>query len=65
MGGNEIGDEIQHKAPPNCPKNISRDLLHSSHHANAVINLRNILEKEHQQKSNYYKPDPSFRNWFW
>lgn len=48
MGSDEICNEVQHKAPPNCPKYISCDFLHSSHHANAVIDLGNILEPEYQ-----------------
>ena len=46
MRGNEVGNEIKAKTPPNCAKNVACDFLHSPHESNAVIHLGKVLEQE-------------------
>lgn len=50
MRGNEVGNEINGKTPPNGAKDITSDLLHSSHQANAVVYFWEELEQDHQKK---------------
>jgi hypothetical protein len=46
--GNEVGNEIKAKTPPNGAKDIACDFLHSSHQGNAVVDLWEELEQENQ-----------------
>ena len=46
MRGNEVGNEIKAKTPPNGAKNVACDFLHSPHESNAVIHLGEVLEQE-------------------
>ena len=46
VGSNEISYKIEAKAPPNCAKDIACYFLHSSHQANAVVDLGEKLEQE-------------------
>lgn len=65
MRGNKIGDEIKAKAPPNCAEDIACYFLHSSHQANAVINLGEELEQEDQQENRHYQLNLLFSDQFW
>lgn len=47
MRSNEISNEIETKAPPNSAKDVACDFLHSSHHADAMVNLWEKLEQKH------------------
>ena len=46
MRGYEVGNEIKAKTPPNGAKDVTCDLLHPSHQANAVVNLWEELKQE-------------------
>lgn len=46
MRGNEVGNEIKAKTPPNGAKDITCNLLHFSHQVNAVVHFREELEQE-------------------
>ena len=46
VGRDEVGDEVEAEAPPNGTENVARDLLHSSHEANAVVHFWKELEEE-------------------
>jgi hypothetical protein len=46
--GNEVGNEIKAKTPPNGAKDITCDFLHSSHQGNAVVDFGEDLEQENQ-----------------
>ena len=48
MRGNEVGYEIEAKTPPYGAEDIACDFLHSPHHADAVVNLGQKLEREDQ-----------------
>ena len=54
MRGYEVGKEIKAKAPPYSAKDVTCDLLHSSHKVYAVIDLREELEQKDQQKNCHY-----------
>ena len=49
MRSYEVGNEIKAKTPPDGAKDITSNLLHSSHQAYAVIDLGEELEQENQQ----------------
>ena len=55
MRGDEVGDEIKAEAPPNGAEDIACDLLHSFHQAYAMVDLREELEQEDQQKYCHYE----------
>lgn len=65
MRSDEIRDEVKSKTPPNSPKNVTSDLLHPSHQADAVINLGEELEQEDQQKDRHYQLNLLFSYQFW
>lgn len=44
MRRDKVGDEIKAKTPPNGAKDIACDLLHSSHQANAMVDLGEELK---------------------
>ena len=46
MRGNEVGDEVEAKTPPNGAKDVARDLLHSSHQGDAVVDFWEELEQK-------------------
>lgn len=46
MRGNEVGNEIEAKTPPDGAKNVACDLLHSSHQADAVVHFWEELEQK-------------------
>ena len=47
MRGNEVGDQIESNSPPNGTEDVSRKILHPSQKTYRVINLRQVLEQEH------------------
>lgn len=47
MRGNEVGNKVEAKTPPNGAKDVTCDFLHSSHQINAVIDLGEVLEQEY------------------
>ena len=55
MRRNEVGDEVQGEAPPDCSKDVASDLLHPPHHADAVIYFGEELEQKHHQKYRHYE----------
>lgn len=48
MRSNKISYEIETKTPPNGAEDVACDFLHSSHHADAMVNLREKLEQKNQ-----------------
>lgn len=65
MRSDEIGYEIKSKTPPNSPKDVTSDLLHPSHQADAVINLGEELEQEDQQEDRHDQLNLLFSYQFW
>lgn len=57
MRRDEISNKIEGESPPDCPKYITSDLLHPSHHIDTVIYLGEELEQKHQQKYRHYELD--------
>lgn len=47
MGGNQIGNKINAKTPPNSAKDISCYFPHFPHQVEAMIDLREKLKQEY------------------
>lgn len=65
MRGYKVGDKVDTKTPPNGTKYVSRDLLHSSHQGNGVVDFWEVLEQKDEQKYCHYQLNLLFSDQLW
>jgi len=46
MGSNKIRDHVKGDSPPNCSKNVAREVLRASQMANRMKNFGKVLEEK-------------------
>lgn len=46
MRGNQVGNEVKTKTPPNGAEDVACDFSHSAHQAKAMVELREELKQE-------------------
>jgi len=47
MGSNKISYHVKGDSPPNCSKNVAREVLRASQMANRMINFGKVLEQKY------------------
>lgn len=64
MRSDEVGDEVEAEAPPDRAEDVTRDLLHSPHQADAVVDLGKELEQKDEEEYGHDQLDLLFSDQF-